>query len=174
MMAKNKGDSTIKFLIYVLLFLIFILVMLLVFIIPNIKNYKNNKSDVKSFTSQNTHLSQKQVELHQSIEAYKKDHQDLIKDFSQEFNKTQFMAYAGKYFTKVTLVDSPDKNTKTQFQEYLFTASSKAKKPEDFYHFIDALKGYSSVIKINFPITLTSKDDTIDVSFNISVYKQNN
>ncbi len=170
-MAKSKGDSTIKFLIYVLLFLIFILLMLLLFIIPSIKSYKSKRADFRTFTSQNVHLSQKQVELSKSIESYKKDNTQLLKSFASDFNKTEFIEFSKKYFTNVTMTEGETKDLRSQFKEYSFKATSQAKTPVDFYQFIDDLESYSSIIKINFPITLLSKDKSIEVDFNMSIYK---
>ena len=170
-MAKSSSDSTIKFLIYVLLFLIFVLLMLLLFIIPSIKNYKAKKSDFRTFKSQNKHLSQKQVELNQSIESYKKENSDLLKSYSTDFNKTAFVAFSKKYFTNVMLSETKEKSSNSQFREYTFKATSQAKTPEDFYKFIDDLENYSSIIKINFPITLVANDKSIDLDFNMSIYK---
>ncbi len=170
-MAKNNSDSTIKFLIYVLLFLIFVLLMLVLFIIPSIKNYKTTKSDFATFTSQNRHLSKKQVALHKSIETYKKEHAALLKSFATDFNNSQFINFSKKYFTNVTLSKGEVKDSKNQFREYAFKASSQSKTPVDFYRFIDDLENYPSVIKINFPITLVSKGKNIELSFTMSVYK---
>lgn len=170
-MAKSNSDSTIKFLIYVLLFLIFVLLMLLLFIIPSIKNFKSKKSDFRTFTSQNVHLLQKQVELSQSIEKYKEDNGALIKSFSNEFNKTEFIEFSKKYFTNVSLVEGKPKEVRSQFKEYTFKATSQAKTPVDFYKFIDDLENYAAIIKINFPITLRSKDKNIELDFNMSICK---
>ncbi len=173
-MKKNSGDSTVKFLIYVLLFLIFILMILLLFIIPNIKSYKSNKSDLKNYTSQNKHLSQKQVKLSQDIESYKKEHSELLKSFSDDFNETHFLTYAKKYFSNVSLKENPTTDKKSQFKVYSFKATSLSKTPNDFYKFIDDLKQYDSIIKINFPITIISNKNNIDLSFNMSIFSQNN
>lgn len=147
--------------------------MLLLFIIPSIKNYKSKKSDVHTFTSQNSHLSQKQVELSQSIEKYKQNNNKLLKSFSSDFNETAFIAFSRDYFSNVTLSKGEKKDIQSQFTEYTFKATSQAKTPVDFYKFIDELENYSSIIKINFPITLVSKDKNIELDFNMSIYKAN-
>jgi len=174
MMAKNSGDSTIKFLIYILLFLIFILLMLLLFIIPSIKEYKSKKSDIHSYASQNKHLLEKQSSLSAMVEQYKKENNATVKSFSVDFNQSTFLDFAGKYFSHVSLVEGNRSNMQSQFQTYAFSATSQAKTPVDFYKFIDELENYPSIIKINFPITLVSKGQIIDLSFNMSIYKHNN
>jgi competence protein ComGC len=174
MMAKNSGDSTIKFLIYILLFLIFILLMLLLFIIPSIKEYKSKKSDIHRYTSQNKHLLEKQANLSEMIALYKKENNTTVKSFSADFNQSKFLDFAGKYFSNVSLVEGNVSHVQSQFQTYAFSATSQAKTPVDFYKFIDELENYPSIIKINFPITLVSKGQTIELNFNMSIYKQNN
>ena len=147
--------------------------MLLLFIIPSIKHYKSKKSDLQTYKSQNKHLSQKQVDLSKNIEAYKKSHSALLNSFHEDFNQTMFLNFAKKYFSDVSLTQGKIKGGESQFQEYVFSATSQAKTPVDFYRFIDDLKAYPSIVKINFPITLVSKGKQINVDFNMSVYKQN-
>ncbi len=170
-MAKNKSDSTIKFLIYILVFLIFVLVILLLFIIPSIKNYKSKKSDLFTYTSQNKHLSQKQVDLGKNIEKFKKEQAGLLQSFEGDFNKTDFIHFAQHYFSDVKVKEGQLKQGQTQFKAYSFSASSQAKTPVDLYKFIDALDKYHAIVKINFPITLKSEHNNIDIDFNMSVYK---
>jgi len=172
MAKKNSSESTIKFLIYVLLFLIFILLMLLLFIIPSIKHYKSTRSDYVSYVSQNKHLSKKQVTLSKEIKAYQKNNRALLDSFQSEFNQSAFVAFAEKYFSHVSLEQGAKKSANSQFQEYVFSATSQAKTPVDFYKFIDGLKKYPSIVKINFPITLVSKDKQIHLDFNMSIYKK--
>jgi cell division protein FtsB len=170
--AKNSSDSTIKFLIYVLLFLIFILLMLLLLIIPSIKHYKAKKVDYRTYVSQNKHLSKKQVELSKNIKRYKEQNSELLKSFSQEFNQTMFLTFAKNYFSDVNLSEGGVDKVATQFKEYTFSATSHAKTPVDFYKFIDGLKTYPAIVKINFPITLVSKNQQIYIDFNMSIYKK--
>jgi competence protein ComGC len=172
-MAKNSGDSTIKFLIYILLFLIFILLMLLLFIIPSIKEYKSKKTDIHRYESQNKHLLEKQVRLSEMVEKYKKESNTTAKSFSIDFNQSAFLDFAGKYFSNVSLVEGNETQIRSQFKTYAFSATSQAKTPVDFYKFIDELENYPSIIKINFPITLISNGEAIDLHFNMSIYKQN-
>jgi len=174
-MAKsNSGDSTIKFLIYLLLFLIFVLLILVLLIIPSMKEFRTQRSDFKTYTSQNHHLSQKQVALSQEIADFKKEHNKALQLFSQDFNKTTFLAFAKGYFSQAKLTKGEVKNIASQFKEYTFKATTSSKTPRDFYAFIEALDSYPAIIKINFPITLTSKNNQIEVDFNLSIFKQNN
>ncbi len=173
-MAKSNSDSTIKFLIYILVFLIFVLLLLLIFIIPSIKGYKAKRSDLRTYQSQNKHLSEKQVHLSKAIARYKKENSALLKAFSDDFNQTAFITFAKRYFSDVSLSRGKAKKDKSQFTEYTFKATSQASTPVDFYKFIDALEAYPAIIKINFPITLISSGNKIDVDFNLSIYQQKN
>ena len=148
--------------------------MLLLFIIPSIKEYKSKKSDIHRYTSQNKHLIEKQESLSAMVEQYQEENNTTIKSFSHDFNQSAFLDFAGKYFSHVSLVEGNVTSTQSQFQTYSFSATSQAKTPIEFYKFIDALDRYPSIIKINFPITLISEGQAIELSFSMSIYKQNN
>jgi hypothetical protein len=146
--------------------------MLLLFIIPSIKHYKAKKVDYHTYVSQNKHLSKKQVELSKNIKQYKEHNREVLQSFSKEFNQTMFVTFAKNYFSDVNLSEGKIAEKASQFQEYTFSATSHAKTPVDFYKFIDGLKTYPAIIKINFPITLVSKKQQIYIDFNMSIYKK--
>jgi len=56
-MSKSSENSTVKFLIYVLIFLISVLALLIFLVIPSIKSYKLNRSELKTFNEKSQYLS---------------------------------------------------------------------------------------------------------------------
>jgi hypothetical protein len=169
-MSKSSDNNTIKFLIYVLIFLLSVLILLIFLVIPSIKSYKLNRSELKTFNEKSRYLTEKEIELKKSIESFKNENKKLIKIFDNKFNEKDFIQYSNKYLKNIKLFKVKD-NLDKSFDEYNFTASTTTKSPKEFFEFIKNLKNYKSIIKINFPISLESKPNEIDINFNIGVYK---
>ncbi len=173
-MAKKSSDSTIKFLIYILSFLIFVLLVLLLFIIPSIKAYKTAKADRYRYESQSQSLIAKKASMEEILSRQKRENSEIVKSFTTDFDEKSFLDFSNKYFENVQLKDMNESNSSSQFQMYTFSAKSLSKTPVDLYEFIDELDNYPSIIKINFPIVITSDGKSIDLQFEMSIYKQNN
>ncbi len=169
-MNLANDNSTIKFLLYILLFLVMILLLLIIFIIPNIKTYKTNRSELATFVQKNRKLSVKKIELNQKIEKYKIENKRLNSRFDNKFDKEDFIKFASKYLNGVKV--TKNKSTKIDyFDDFNLTAVTPTKSPKNFYKFIDSLKEYKNVIKMNFPILMKSNRSNIELKFNIGVYK---
>jgi cell division protein FtsB len=169
-MSKSSENSTVKFLIYVLIFLISVLALLIFLVIPSIKSYKLNRSELKTFNEKSQYLSEKEIELKKSIKNFKDENKKLIKIFDNQFDEKDFIQYSNKYLKNIKLFKVKDSSDKS-FDEYTFSASTTTKSPKEFFEFIKNLKNYKNTIKINFPISLISKPNKIDLNFNIGVYK---
>ena len=171
-MAKSDSNSTIKFLIYILLFLIFTLFLLLVFIIPSIKEYKHKKAEYEMFRVQNESLILQEenikVKLKDSIER----NREILSSFRDDFNQSNFIEFSNNYFKDIGLnVDDKNSSKKNRsFKTYHFSALLKENTPANFYDFIDDLKNYKNIVKINFPIELVIKKDGMQIEFEMSVY----
>jgi len=171
MAKKSRGDTTIKTLIYILVFLIIILLLLIGLIIPNIKSYKLNKSDLKIFTEKNNNLSRKQVELQKNIADFKKVNSAVISKLNNKFDKDDFISFASKYLKDIK-IKKITKSKEPSFEVYEFSAKTSSKSPVEFFKFVENLKNYKSIIKINFPISLVAKSNKIEVKFKIASYKK--
>jgi cell division protein FtsB len=169
-MSKSSENSTIKFLIYVLIFLLSVLALLIFLVIPTIKSYKLNRSDLKTYNEKNENLILKEIELKKNIEIFKKNNNKLIKTFDNKFDEKDFIQYSNKYLKNIKLFKLKG-NSNQSFDDYNFTASTSTKSPKEFFEFVKNLKNYKSIIKINFPISLVSKPNKIDINLNMGVYK---
>ncbi|RUM65763.1 MAG: hypothetical protein DSZ06_04505 [Sulfurospirillum sp.] len=167
-MAKDD-NGTIKFLLYVLIFLVIILLLLLLFIIPGIKAYKQSSTNLKNIKEKSLHLQKKELSVKERLEAFKDSKSKLNKKADTPFDLNDFKQYAQKFLKDVKIIKT--QNEDTNFEEYNVSASTATKSPKSFFDFIDALNKYNSVVKINFPIELISKDNKIDLKFNVNIYK---
>ncbi len=172
-MAKSDSNSTIKFLIYILLFLIFTLFLLLVFIIPSIKEYKHKKAEYEMFRVQNESLILKEESIKIKLKDSMEKNSEILSSFKDDFNKTNFIEFSKSYFRDIDikLDDKNENNKNVRFKNYSFSAILKESTPSNFYDFIDALKNYKNIIKINFPIELTINKKGMHIKFELSVYE---
>ncbi len=172
-MAKSESNSTIKFLIYILLFLIFTLFLLLVFIIPSIKEYKHKKAEYEMFRVQNESLILKEKNTKLKLKDSIEKNSEILSSFTDDFNKSNFIEFSNSYFRDIdiTLDNKNIDKQNARFENYSFSALLKDNTPSNFYDFIDALKNYKNIIKINFPIKLMINKNGMQIEFELSVYK---
>ena len=170
-MAKNDSNSTIKFLIYILLFLIFTLFLLLVFIIPSIKEYKHKKAEYEMFRVQNEKLILQEESIKIKLKDSKEKNREILSSFKDDFNQSNFVNFSSAYFKDINISLEDEKNSKNRrFKTYHFSAILKKNTPTNFYDFIDDLKNYKNIVKINFPIKLMIKKGGMQIEFEMSVY----
>lgn len=172
-MNKSSVDATIKFLIFVLIFMIVVFVFVFVFVIPGIKGYKNAKSEYIVSSKYEKILQKEQKELQLELKKVKKENKKIIDLFSKEFDKDEFITFSKKYFDDVNLTKIKSDTNSSALNIYQFYADFKAQNPKQFYDFIKDLHNYKSLAKINFPITVTSKDSHLQIFFRMSVYSMN-
>lgn len=171
MSDKSIEDiDIIKLLIYVIIFLIISAVMIFSFIVPNIKEYRQIESTYIS--SQNALLKiQKNFEntLNQ-LHEIEKTNEFTIKSLNNKFSEISFTTFANKYFNNVSLNELPKKDQKDDFYRYELNVTSAMNTPSKFYNFLDDLKKYENVVKVDFPINMKSDGNLIHATFNIRIY----
>lgn len=173
MRKKNNSSGAVKFLIYILAFLILILAFAFLFIIPQITKYKNAKASYATDSKKYTVLLEDEKELSKKLSLIKEENKKIIETFSQEFSKEKFTAYAKKYFDEVELIKLDSDTDSSALKTYKFSANLKAQNPKKFYNFVKNLQSYKGVVKINFPITITSKNSHLEIKFHLSAYSMN-
>jgi len=169
----SKKNTTLKFLIFILIFMVIVFIFVLLFVIPSIKDYKNAKSSYLNSQYLQTELQKEQSELKSKLKVVKDENKDIINTFSQEFTENEFISFTKKYFKDAKLTKVHNESNSSALDIYKFNAKIKAKNPKQFYEFVKELKNYHGIIKINFPITIFSKDNFLEINFHISVYSMN-
>jgi hypothetical protein len=170
-MAKNSSDTTIKFLIYILIFLLVVLFALLIFVIPNIKGYKYQKRDLEILQLKNRKLLDKESNLKRELELFKKDNRELFLLFDKDFKVEEFYDICKKFFVDIK-IDKLDDLKDDKFIKYRVSVISKNNSPDDFYRFIDEISKKDIKIKIDFPIELSLKNSKLHIDFDINIYKK--
>jgi len=172
-MSKGSVDTTIKFLIFVLIFMIIVFAFVFMFVIPGIKGYKNAKAQYFANSKFEKVLQKEQNELQEQLKKAKKENKNIIDLFSKKFDKNEFIVFAKKYFDNVELTKIKKDINSSALNIYQFHAEIKAQNPRQFYNFIKDLHNFKSLAKINFPITISSKDSHLQIHFRMSVYSMN-
>ena len=166
----SKKNTTLKFLIFILIFMIVVFAFVLLFVIPSIKDYKDSKLSYSNSQNLQTELQKEQEELISTLNIIKNKNKNIINTFSQEFKENEFISFTKKYFNDATLVKVHNESNSSALDIYKFNAKIKAKNPKQFYEFVKNLQNYNGIIKINFPITISSKDNFLEINFHMSVY----
>jgi hypothetical protein len=172
-MSKGSIDATIKFLIFVLIFMIIVFAFVFMFVIPGIKGYKSAKSEYFANSRFEKVLQKEQNELQLQLEKAKKENKNIIDLFSKKFDENEFISFAKKYFDDANLTKIKSDTNSSALNIYQFHADIKAQNPKQFYNFIKDLHNFKSLAKINFPITITSKNSNLQIHFRMSVYSMN-
>lgn len=169
-MIKGGSGGAVKFLLYVLIFIIIVFAFVFLFIIPQIKEYKSSQAEYSLNSKQYEILQEEQVGLEEQLKLIKAENEKIINTFSKEFNIDDFTAYSKKYFDDVKLTKIHSDTNSSALNIYQFSANLKAQNPKRFYNFVKDLHLYEGIVKINFPITISSQNNHLEIKFNMSVY----
>ena len=169
-MSLKSENSTIRVLIYILTFLVLILLILLFFIIPNIKEYKVSEVELKNIEKSIGDLKRKEESLKSELKNINSENSFIIDKFDKDFNKSKFIKFANSYLQDINLTEIKDKNS-LKFREYKFSAYTKNSSPKELFKFIESLKDYDSVVKINFPILLEKQNRQIFIKLVLDIYR---
>lgn len=173
-MTKNSTNTTLKFLIYILIFMIIVFAFVLLIVIPGIKEYKGVQSDYAIEKKSYSALQEEQSKLEARLKEVKQQNKKVINIFSKEFNKTDFITNAKKYFDDAELKQIQNETNSSALKVYQFSADTHAQNPQRFYAFVKELQAYEGIVKINFPITISTENKLLKINFHMSVYSMRN
>ncbi len=167
---KQRENSTIKLLIYILVFLVIILLFLLFFIIPNIKSYKSNRVELDRVLQEVKELKDEKEHLAKEIASVRKEKAPIFKRLEEPMKPEKFQKFAQKYLHDVTIKPLP-KRSRKRFKAFEVDAKTATKSPQAFFQFMKELKSYPTIIKLTFPIVISSKSNHLNIHFVIQAYQ---
>ena len=98
-----------------------------------------------------------------------KDFSILIETFENKFDEGKFVTFVSQYLDSVVSKNSNISQSEPfLINELKITATIKT--PSRLYDFIDALRSYENVVKIDFPIEMQKDGDKISAAFNVKIY----
>ena len=170
--SMEKID-VVKLLAYLLIFMIVALFMMLFVIVPNVKEYRASKVAYKKAFIHKMRVESILDDRNVEFSNLNSENRRAITSFMHKFSIDNFIKYAGKFFTKVSLVEVNKKAHKKEFVEYELKVSTSLKSPTNFYTFLEGLNRYENIIQADFPIHMEANGTKISSAFTIKVYDIN-
>ncbi|MBP1681472.1 MAG: hypothetical protein H6Q35_1811 [Proteobacteria bacterium] len=162
-----------KLLIFLMVFIIITFTFVFLLIIPNVKEHRILQAEYKRVLVHKTRVENLFLEREAELSKLKAENVHIIGAFKHPFTQEEFMRYAGKFFTQVSLMEVTKSDYKKEFVEYELNVTSTLKTPSNFYNFLEGLNRYSSIVQADFPIHLESTKESISSTFKIKVYDLN-
>jgi hypothetical protein len=163
----------VKLLAYLLVFIVVTLFMILFVIVPNVKEYRASKVVYKKAFVHKMRVENILGDRNVEYSNLNSENIRAITSFMHKFSTDNFLKYAGKFFTQVSLVEVDKKDHKKEFIEYKLKVSSSLTSPKNFYTFLEGLNRYENIIQADFPIHMEANGTKISSSFTIKVYDIN-
>ncbi len=170
--------NIVNVLIYLVLYMVIVGFFIGFYTIPLIKTFKTSQSEYRNDLRHYKSLLSRHEYLKNSFEKKKNSNIKIIKKFRNKFNEKDFYSFGLKYFESMDLkkngIEMFD-NKKEKFSVNKYKMHFSFKDMEKFYSFIDDLKTYSSVVKIDFPVILEKRDTDkyIKGIWNLKIYETN-
>lgn len=173
-MASDRSLEQIdigKLALYALGFVVVFAGLIFFLVIPILKDYKVALSELSTQTNINSIINADFQASLNRLETLKGENKDLLAQFDADFNATHLQKFLGKYFDEPNLTQIKNNGAKQEYLQYEFNVSAILDNPKQLYSFIDALNTYQSLIRLEAPVDLNSRDDgEIDISFVLKVY----
>ncbi len=163
----------VKLLIYLLILIVITLFMILFVIVPNVKEYRSSKVVYKKSLVHKMRVENILSDRNIEYSNLNSENIRAITSFMHKFSTDNFIKYAGKFFTRVSLVEVDKKAHKKEFIEYKLKVSSSLLSPTSFYVFLEGLNRYENIIQADFPIRMEANGTKISSAFTIKVYDIN-
>ncbi len=162
-----------KLLLFLMAFIIITFSFVFLLIIPNVKDHRVLQAEHKRVLVHKTRVENLFLERESELSKLKAENVHIIGAFKHPFTQEEFIRYAAKFFTQVSLVEVTKSDYKKEFVEYELNVTSTLKTPKNFYNFLEGLNQYSNIVQADFPIHLESNAQNISSTFKIKVYDLN-
>lgn len=162
-----------KLLLFLMVFIVITFAFIFLLIVPNVKEHRVLQAEHKRVLVHKTRVENLFLEREAELSKLKAENLHAIKAFGHMFTPNEFIAYAQKFFTNVSLVKVTKSDYKKEFVEYELNVTSTLKTPTNFYNFLEGLNRYSNIVQADFPIHLEANGQTISSTFKIKVYDLN-
>lgn len=173
-MANDRSLEQIdlsKLVLYTLAFVALCGCLIMFLVMPTFKEYKKALSELSTQTHINKLVNEDFQASLNRLEHLKSENKALLEQFDADFNATHLLKFLDKYFDEADFTEIKNNGAKQEYLQYEFNVSAILDHPKQFYSFIDALNTYQSLIKLESPLDLKSRDDgEIDISFMLKVY----
>ncbi|WP_331774472.1 hypothetical protein [Sulfurospirillum sp. 1612] len=161
----------VKLLIFFAIFITITLVLLFTLIVPNVKQYRSSRNDYNRANVYKARVEHVLAGREKELKNLQVKNRKIFDAFKHQFSKEEFVSFANQFFHHVTLKEVQQSDYKKEFKVYELNVTSSLNTPVKFYKFLEGLNRYQNIVQADFPIELNAKDNVIDASFKIKVYK---
>ena len=158
---KKSNFSIIKLILFIMFFLIILVFFLLLYIIPMMKKYKTNEYELKKYEKIYRKQANNIKHLKKKEKLLSKTYRDSILKFQNNFNKKDFEKFVKKYIKniKISSVNNQGK----------FLLEGNINNLSKFTDFIEGVRKYKNIIKVEFPISIKKVEKSYKISFYVTV-----
>lgn len=162
-----------KLLLFLMTFIIITFSFVFLLIIPNVKDHRVLQAEHKRVLVHKTRVENLFLERESELGKLKSENSHAMNAFKHPFTQEEFIQYAAKFFTQVSLVEITKSDYQKEFVEYELNVTSTLKTPKNFYNFLEGLNQYSNIVQADFPIHLEATQQDIASTFKLKVYDLN-
>ncbi len=173
MKREFEEISILQIVIGIFLYVVITAFLIWIFVIPTMKSYKSEYANYKTGLKSYYKILNRHENLKSRLENYRQTNKKILQAFRNAFNKEDFKNFSLKYFQNPKL-SILRKESKDGFSVLVYKMDFVIKDIKSFYKFFDDLNSYSSIVKIDFPISLESlKPPSIRGSWFLKIYESN-
>ncbi len=161
--------NILKLLIYALSFISVCTALILFLLLPTLKNYKqisireNSQLAILKTTKSNLDFSKNKIAI------LKNENNKSLEQFKQNLNVSNLNIFLQKYFQNIKIqeikIEKKEKYLKNQLE-----IKATMNNPRRLYDFIDALKNYNNLIKLDYPLNLKAGEQGIMINLTLKIY----
>jgi len=120
-------------------------------IIPNVKDHRVLQAEHKRVLVHKTRVENLFLERESELSKLKAENVHIIGAFKHPFTQEEFIRYAAKFFTQVSLVEVTKSDYKKEFVEYELNVTSTLKTPKNFYNVFRRAQSIQQYCSSRFP-----------------------
>jgi hypothetical protein len=169
--VKIYGIDVIKNFIFFTLFIILTLVTIAFVIAPSIRIFKKYQEKYYKAKTNFNLLDKEFIKKQKELNKIKLENKKIIYALKRDFNKNNFIEFASKFMSVKKIKEINYSVYNNDFIKTSYFVNVKINSPEDFYKFVDSLKNYKYVLRVDFPIKFEKDENRILLSFTIDHFK---
>ncbi len=98
------------------------------------------------------------------------DNERILAAIKNGFNEDNFKSLTQQYLKNITL-QSTELSGDEQFLAHQLSITGELDSFESLYAYIQALKSFENIVKIDLPVFITKSNDTIKISFSAKIFR---
>ena len=166
--------NLLNFIIYVLIFLCVCSAIVVFLIMPSFKSYEQSRARLQTQDAINSDARSKLNISENRLYKLNLEYSRYLEKFTNDFSEEDFKKLLDKNFKEVDLLIMQSGST-NEYPSKDIKVNALMQDPNALYSFIDSLKEYPNLLKIDYPLLLESvNQNDIKVQINLKLYSAPN